>query len=148
MTDHIDALAAEIVTLINASPRTPRVDEISAIIARAAAPTAFAEDPLAQQWDRALAELHAGIDGPAQDGEVHELQERLAEATLAIWRRGARSVADLPLFARLAREWVCADFKASLVPSPEGLDGQSVAQLVNAVLRVTGANVQGEGADG
>jgi hypothetical protein len=79
------------------------------------------------------------MDGPAQDGEVHELEERLAEATLAIWRRGARSVADLPLFARLAREWGCADFKANLVPSREGLDEQSVAQLVNAVLSVTAA---------
>jgi hypothetical protein len=142
--DHATACAAEIVALINASPRTPGIDEIAAIIARSAPPFS-ADDPLAEEWERARAAFEGGCADPArEDDDADELLRRLAEATLAIWRRGARSDADHPLFVRLARYWnaddpeLDADLQALLVLSPYGLDKRSLAQLVYATLKVAG----------
>jgi hypothetical protein len=152
--DRITRAAAAVHQLIQRSPRSPSEAEIAGVLVaalREGVVSPEADDPLAQEWERARAALEADCDDPARaaDDCSAELLERVSEATLAIWRRGARSAADLGLFAQMARYWywplLTADakedddgFKEGLVLSPLGLDDQSVAQLVNATLQVLG----------
>jgi hypothetical protein len=85
------------------------------------------------------AEMLARIDAEAQTA-----YDATTEATLKVWRAGAKTWADVVLFAELARYWqwdpedpeLDGEFKTWLKIDEIGLDMQSLAQLVNAVLTV------------
>lgn len=103
MTDRIAACAAEIVALINASPRTPRVDEIAAIIARAAASALSTESPLLAEVQSSIARLketyevtkrHADVDTSADDDALEALGAQCP------MRPSAGDLAALALIAR------------------------------------------------
>lgn len=108
--------AAEIVALINASPRSPWPDEIEAIVARVAGSAASHAHDEALAVDRATwrklvieaeATLHAKdlLVGeprlPAAEAVSDAAFERLRAFEASIWERPARSLADLPFLADL-----------------------------------------------
>lgn len=113
-------------------------------------------------WRRAVADLRAGFAAREREynrlralgheptdaqmdkvGNVEAMLDRVGDATLAIWRSGAKTWADVALFAELARYWVWNPddqdlerrFREYLEPKEDGLDYQSLAQLVNATSR-------------
>jgi hypothetical protein len=162
----VQEAAGQIVALINSSPRSPRQDEIEAIIAKAST-AAVCEKTM--QW-RAMRARHNAI-WAARTREYNRLKSLGENATeahldqfgspdaildeqtafaLDSWRAGAKTWADVVLFAELALNWSfdpespidAAAYKALLVPHDTGLDDQSLAQLVNAVLTVAGKAVQ------
>jgi hypothetical protein len=159
--------AAAIIALINSSPRSPRQDEIEAIISRVAvSPGPIPASAKATEWRRAVADLRQGFElrgeeykrwkaagrEPTNDdldrvADIDTLSDRVDSATHAIWAAGATCWADIALFAELARYWVWDPedpdldrcFKAELDPHDTGFDEQAAAQLVNAVLQLAGA---------
>jgi hypothetical protein len=80
MTDHIAASAAEIVALINSSPRTPRVDEIATIIAKTAV-TALVADSLLVAKAREIAARVSDAEN-LEDGEAADAAIEAAHAEL------------------------------------------------------------------
>ena len=160
----VQEAAAQIVVLINSCPRSPRQDEIEAIIGRvgfsAASASAAAK---AAEWRRALAGLRQGFKlheeeydrwkaagrQPSDEdlnrvADIDVLGDRVESASFAAWKAGAACWADIALFAEIARYWTWdpedsgleREFQAALQPHDTGLDTQALAQLVNAVLTV------------
>jgi len=160
--------AAQIVALINSRPHSPRPEEIEAIVARAASSSGVAPlvSPMAADWWRAIRDERdtfarrqqeykalkaSGRDrteeeGKRCDAEAEAILARTEGATVAAWRAGAKTWADIVLFAEMARYWMWdpedpfldKDFEACLEIHDTSLDTQSVAQLVNAILCAPG----------
>jgi hypothetical protein len=160
--------AAQIVALINSRPHSPRPEEIEAIVARAASSSGVAPlvSPMAADWWRAIRDERdtfarhqqeykalraSGLDlteedAKRSDAEAKAILARTEEATVAVWQAGAKTWADIVLFAELARYWMWdpedpildKDFEACLEIHDTSLDTQSVAQLVNAILCAPG----------
>jgi len=163
----VQEAAAQVVALINATPRTPWPSEIEAIVARVvSSPDPAPASPRTAEWRRVLAEERAGHEARMQEhrrrkalgedateedldkiADIEALMDRTQETTLAIWRTGAKTWADVVLFAEVARYWkwdpeepeLDQNFKVALELDDARLDEQSLAQLVNAVLQLGGA---------
>jgi hypothetical protein len=148
MTDHIAAAAAEIVALINASPRTPRVDEIAAIIARAAAPAPAADSPLLARAQEIYARLKstATLNGREADAVIDKAFEDL-QALEAEIPRPPRSFADLVALAQVAFAAGEVQEDGTLAETANGdiFEGPA-ARLVEDVLRFARSQPTGEGA--
>ena len=123
-TPTVSRAAAAVHQLIHRSPLSPSVTEIAAVL-DAALWEVVADDALAQEWERAVAEVRdfcsEGARDAGRDAAADRLHDRVTETTLAIWNPE-----------------LDADFKAHLTPGEYGLDAQSLAQLVNATLKVAG----------
>ena len=139
--------AAEIMTLINARPSSPRVEEIEAVIARAVGPATspcIDRDALAA-WDAAVRAYCDGADG-TDDARASRLLDDLCVTTQATWDRPVRSWADVVLLAAVCVHWNTpgnADEPAYpdcvLAAGPEHqMDQYGTAKLVRAVLDLAG----------
>ena len=130
--------ADEIVALINASPCTPRADEIAAIIARAAAPACSAKSPLLTRVREITARIAAAekiADGAAADAAITKAQEELQELDAQI-PRPPRSFADLVARAQVAYAGGEARHDGTLAEAeaPDIFEGPA-ARLVEDVLQ-------------
>jgi hypothetical protein len=155
MTDHIAACAAEIVALINASPRTPRVDEVAAIIARAAAPAplvaraheiaAHTSKPAAfrPEWNVLVQQLeNLSESGDARERRVAELCKAIDAVALKAGGPPARDLDDLRFLAEMAHHYqLFATGRFPALPADmatRSIDEFAVASLLRAVADVTG----------
>jgi hypothetical protein len=155
--------AAEIVRLINSRSSSPRQDELETIIRRVGGsgwlpPLSSPASVAARaRWEEGLAAYHAAAH-MNDDEEIDAAHRKAIEATVAIWQAGPRTLADLRLFADVARFWewdpkdeeLDGDYR-SLLDIPEGhedaggLDRHALALLINAVQTLIGGTPQ-EGA--
>lgn len=142
MTDHIATCAAEIVALINASPRTPRVDEIAAVIVRTVAPAFVADSPLVAEAREIAASIAAAeklADEEACDAAITEAHADLQDLDERIPRPPC-SFADLVARAQVAYAGaeVRDDGSMAEADNPDLFEGPA-ARLVEAVLQFAGA---------
>jgi hypothetical protein len=148
MTDHIAACAAEIVALINASPRTPRVDEIAAIIAKARAPSLSTHSPLLARAQEIYARMNSTstLDGLEADAVIDKACEDLVALDAEI-PRPPRSFADLVARAQIAFAAGEVREDGTLGEAEDGdiFEGPA-ARLVEDVLRFARGRCTGEGA--
>jgi hypothetical protein len=162
-TYSVQEATAQIVALINSSPRSPRPEAIEAIVARIVASPdpddAPQPSPMADDWWRALAAERALFARHSQehqqrkasekaleriDSEADAAMDKTSQATHRVWRAGAKTWADVVLFAEIARYWMWdpedpdldAQYNGWLEIDDTGLDTQALAQLVKAVLTV------------
>ncbi len=142
----IQQAAAQIVALINASPRSPRVDEIEAIIAKAVLShhQEPAPDPRLMEWREKVAAYRAAVDAAVtedDDAVVDAVLDALDTYSHAIWATPVRTFADLLLRAAIAQEWN----SPGIIGDPEyphwvfrkekpGTDDLALAHVVQAVL--------------
>jgi hypothetical protein len=101
--------AAEIATLINSRPASPRVGEIEAIIAKAmaapAATPALSSEHLAYRKFVAEIERYNNPGMPKDeeaDAAFSRLQEQGCELEKVIWAKPAKTLADVLLRAEIA----------------------------------------------
>ena len=140
----VEQAAAQIVALINASPRSPRQDEIAAVIARTAAtpPTLPELAPEHLEYRRLIAEAKKQDDEGIPDGEdgdaaVEALQSKIMALERKIWSTPARTLADVLLRGEIAlhNENGIMD---SLNDAEAYYDERATAQLIQAVVDVLG----------
>jgi hypothetical protein len=89
-------------------------------------------------------------EGKRSDAEAEAICTKTEAATVAVWQAGAKTWADIVLFAEVARYWMWdpedpilnARFYNCLDIHDTGLDAQALAQLVNAVLQIAGKEVR------
>jgi hypothetical protein len=143
MTDRIAACAAEIVALINASPRTPRVDEIAAIIAGAATPAFFTDSPLVAKPSPLLAKVQTSI---ARLKELYEKDDGDTDTSAddeALEALGAQcpkrpSGGDLAALALIARWFALSEDGPIARFCDDDMFSRSAVRLIDAVLRAEG----------
>jgi hypothetical protein len=136
--------AAEIATLINSKPASPRVDEIEAIITKAMA-TSTATPPLSSEhlaYRKIVAEIERCNDDPDMpdeetDAALTRLQEQASELETEIWAKPAKTLADLLLRAEIAL--LNENGVMDSLDNPNAYyDDLANAQLIRAVLDVLG----------
>ena len=141
---HVSQAAAEIVALINVSPRSPRQDEIEAIIAKAMAPQPVANAPvpqLAVDIRAKIAEIGVAYDvlgrlrpGPEEDAAeavVEQLKADLCRLELQI-PGPPQSYADIRMRAEMAVYWA-GDIEE--LREEGDLIKHTLADLIEAVLQ-------------
>ena len=141
-----EEIAAQmILRLINESPRSPRQDEIEAIVAKVAPASqqrlpALAPDHL--DYRRLIAEAKKQDDEGIPDGEdgdaaVEALQSKIMALERKIWSTPARTLADVLLRGEIAlhNENGIMD---SLNDAEAYYDERANAQLIRAVVDVLG----------
>jgi hypothetical protein len=151
---------AEIIALINTSPRSPRPDEIDAIIAKVAPPravglplgevspavaAAFAEWETARANDHEAVGTYAHTDAKADDIRAEHASEVHTTKSEALLALGAKSFADLCLLLPVVAEWN-SPFSAKSPDYPhcilekgsqdedKGMEERSVAFFIRAVM--------------
>jgi len=148
----VSTAAAAIIRLINSSPRSPRQDEIEAVLAKAmapqpmASPTPSAMPPLSPehlQYREAIAEIARNEKAPPglSDEESDAFHGRLAEQEMAlarkIWATPAKTLADVLLRAEVALHNENGIMEN--LDDPEAYYCErSAAQLIQAVIDVLG----------
>jgi hypothetical protein len=142
MPSTAEAVAAQIVALINSSPRSPREDQLVAILAPYMNGT---PGEIAPTWLPPLAEVEAAIAAcEAVAGEDTDESDRagmrLDELTDKVWAAPPTSRAALRGFALIAQHWHRKDAKTMdgekwATPSDYGdVVDHAVAALIEAVL--------------
>jgi hypothetical protein len=137
MTDHTAhaACAAEIVALINASPSTPGVDEIAAIIAKATAPPPSTESPLLATVQRSIARLK---DLYEKVGDVDSTADDAALEALGAQCPMRPSLGDLAALALIAR-WIGQSRDGPMPDDYRGdIFGRNAWHVIEAALRAVG----------
>ena len=152
MTKHtghkpVHEAAAAIVALINASPRSPREEEIANIIAKAMPATLGGDYTIVRRWEAAEAAHYAIAirNGEASDGGHGSANDVLIEATRLIWREPVRGWPDIVARARMALYWGWPRFEQgeikayhALVGEADDLDDGPLALLIHAILTLEG----------
>ena len=141
--------AATIVALINASPRSPRIEEIEAIIARAiGTPAAIAEpDPRLIAWRKRVADYEAAGAKQGDDPTMDAILNALEKHARALWATPVQTFADVLLRAEIAREWNRPgsvgdpDYPACEIQTGDAasIDDLALAHVVQAVLNLGGS---------
>jgi hypothetical protein len=137
----VEQAANAIIALINSSPQSPSHEEIAGIIGLMGA-----EPTKAAEWREGVARMQ---DSSISDEAYDLLSAALCKTSHEVWRKGAKSWADVALFAEMALYWnwdehagLRAEYLEALRRCDRGdithMDEQSLAQLVRAVLSVEG----------
>ena len=139
--------AAAIVALINASPRSPRQDEIASIIAKAMPVTLGGDYAIVRRWEAAEAAHYAVAirNGEASDGEHESANDVLIRETRQMWKEPVRGWPDVVARAKAALYWKWPRFDENearkyqeLLREGDDLDDGPLAQLVHAILTLEG----------
>ena len=150
---HVSQAAAEIVALINSSPRSPRPDQIAAIIAKALAPqpvaSSLASSPLPQLGIdirnkiaelqvaySALGPLSPGPEEDAAEAVVEQLKADLCRLELQI-PEPPQSYADIRMRAEMALYWSAGSIDE--LRQYGELVQHTLADLIEAVLQFDGS---------
>ena len=105
-SNSVQEAAAQIVALINASPRSPRVEEIEAVIARVVpSQETVASDTRLLEWRETVAAYRAAVEAAVDDAVVGAALNALDTHSRAMWAMPVRTFADLLLRAEIAQEW-------------------------------------------
>lgn len=150
MSSSIHEAAAQIVALINSSPRSPTQEEIEAIVARALSPPQQAEpDPRLAAWRKRVADYQAaGAKGDRDDAAMDALLRDLDAHARAIWATPARTFADVLLRVELAKEWNSPvdirdpEYPLCILQKGDGasIDDLALAHVVQAILQLGKCN--------
>jgi hypothetical protein len=136
--------AAAIVALINKSPRSPRPEEIEAIIAKLAtgAQAAPTLSLVHLRYRELLAELRTYEEPGVSEGEEGDaafaaFQEKVIAFEREIWAKPAETLADVLLLGEIALHNENGLMDALDEPDPY-LDDRAAAELIKAVTNVLG----------
>jgi hypothetical protein len=141
--DSVQQAAAAIVRLINSSPRSPRIEEIEAILARAMPSVRSDDDAIVRRWEAAEAAHYAVAirNGESSDEEHSSANDALIEATRRLWREPVKGWPDIVARAKVAFYWKWPRFDPeetreyeALVREADDLDDGPLALLVHAIL--------------
>ena len=137
--------ADAIIALINASPTTPRRDELAGIISTVAAPMkALSPEHLAYrelraEVDRYCARVERSKESEDYEAEINALLERVSDMEKTIWATPATTLADLLLRAEIAEN--NENGAMDDLDNPDAyLDDRAFAQLIRAALDVLGGH--------
>jgi hypothetical protein len=141
--------AAAIVALINSSPRSPREEEIEAIIAKLAtdAHARPALSPVHLRYRELLAELRTyeepGVaEGEEGDAAFAAFQKKVSAFEREIWAKPAETLADVLLRGEIALHNENGLMDTLDDPDPN-LGDRAAAELIRAVNNVLGGVCRG-----
>lgn len=150
MSQATQEAAAAIVALVNSNPRSPRQEEIEAILAKAVPPDLGGDDAIVRRWEAAeAAHFAVAIRNEEASGGAHDsANDVLIAATRQLWREPVRSWADIVARAKVALYWKWPHFEngefekyEALVREADDLDDGPLALLIDAILTLEGSIV-------